>query len=182
MSQQTVKTPIIYKDKLKRCLSCGELLPPRRRKYCSQECPQDLRLRLNRRTGLLCALNTRYATFYFSEHTIVMDLLPFGTHQVFSFMLARTPKQKPPSSTMLISTGQRLSEATTAGTSPPRRVWVAVRSPDTLVLTQACRSRVRATRPCQNSRLAGSLPASSLVCAASLAAYSRAPSRPMSTG
>ena len=39
----------------------------KRRKYCSIECRQRLRYNLNLRTGLLRALNTRYATFYFTE-------------------------------------------------------------------------------------------------------------------
>ncbi len=41
------------------------------------------------------ALNTRYATFYFTDQVIVMDILPYGTEQIFSFMIGRTPGSKP---------------------------------------------------------------------------------------
>ncbi len=37
------------------------------RRYCSIKCRQHLRQKLNMRSGLLQTLNTRYATFYFSE-------------------------------------------------------------------------------------------------------------------
>ena len=50
---------------------------------------------LNRRTGLLKALHTRYATFYFTADTIVLDVLPFGSQQIFSFIYPRSLKTKP---------------------------------------------------------------------------------------
>jgi hypothetical protein len=77
------------------CLSCGNALPSRRRRYCAQNCRQQLMGSLNRRTGLLRALNTRYATFYFTEFIVVMDLLPYGTKQIYSYMLPRSPGKKP---------------------------------------------------------------------------------------
>lgn len=67
----------------------------RNRKYCARECRETVRLYLNRRTGLLRALNTRYATFYFTEWIVVMDLLPYGTEQIFSYILPRSPGCKP---------------------------------------------------------------------------------------
>jgi hypothetical protein len=77
------------------CLSCGVNLNLRKQRYCSSACRQQLREYLNRRTGLLVALNTRYATFYFTNFIIVMDILPYGTNQIFSFQFARTPGNKP---------------------------------------------------------------------------------------
>ena len=50
---------------------------------------------LNRRTGLLRALGARYATFYFSDFTIMMDLLRYGSDQIYSFMLPRSTGHKP---------------------------------------------------------------------------------------
>ena len=47
------------------------------------------------RTGLLRALNTRYATFYFTRKVIILDLMPYGTREIFSFMFHRTPDDKP---------------------------------------------------------------------------------------
>jgi hypothetical protein len=77
------------------CLSCGVNLNLNRHRYCSSACRQQLREYLNRRTGLLVALNTRYATFYFNDFIIVTDILPYGTTQIFSFRIDRTPGNKP---------------------------------------------------------------------------------------
>ncbi len=83
-------------DKKRRvCLSCGDPLPPRHRRYCANSCRQNLLASLNRRTGLLRALNTRYATFYFTEFVIIMDLLPYDAEQIYSFMLPRSMGKKP---------------------------------------------------------------------------------------
>ncbi len=81
--------------KIRTCLSCGTALKDRRRRYCSQDCRGQLSSYLNRRTGLLSALNTRYATFYFDDFSIVMDILPYGTEQIFSFAASRSPGKKP---------------------------------------------------------------------------------------
>jgi hypothetical protein len=78
-----------------RCLSCGTSENMRRRKYCSVECRQRLRHNLNLRTGLLRALNTRYATFYFTETIIILDVLPYGSAELFSYIFPRTPGRKP---------------------------------------------------------------------------------------
>jgi len=61
-----------------RCLSCGTSENMIRRKYCSIDCRQRFRHQLNIRTGLLRALNTRYATFYFTEYLLVLDVLPYS--------------------------------------------------------------------------------------------------------
>lgn len=81
--------------KTNRCLSCGTTENMGRRKYCSAECRQKLRFKLNARVGLVQALNTRYATFYFSDELIVMDVLPYGTTEIFSFIYPRTVGRKP---------------------------------------------------------------------------------------
>lgn len=77
------------------CLACGSALPPRHRKYCDMSCRQQLLASLNRRAGLLRALNTRYATFYFTEFVIIMDLLLYDSEQIYSYILPRTPGKKP---------------------------------------------------------------------------------------
>ncbi len=79
----------------RRCLACGDNLPPRHRRYCSMSCQQYLLASLNRRTGLLQALSTRYATFYFTDFVIVMDILLYGVDQIHSYMLPRTQGRKP---------------------------------------------------------------------------------------
>jgi hypothetical protein len=72
-----------------RCLSCGTIKNMGRRKYCSLECRRKLRQKLNMRTGLLRALNTRYATFYFTDTMIVLDILTYESSTLFSFIYPR---------------------------------------------------------------------------------------------
>jgi hypothetical protein len=78
-----------------RCLSCGTTEITGRRRYCSVECRKRLHYKLEVRTGLVIALNTRYATFYFSEDVIVMDMLPYGSCDIYSFSYPRSPGKKP---------------------------------------------------------------------------------------
>ena len=77
------------------CLSCGTTEDIGQRKYCSIECRQKLRRTLNIRTGLLKALNTRFATFYFTVNVIVLDVLPYGSKEIFSFLYQRARDKKP---------------------------------------------------------------------------------------
>lgn len=77
------------------CLACGVELKFNRQRYCSSFCRQQLREYLNRRTGLLVALNTRYASFYFTNLIIIMDILPYAANQIFSFIIERAPGKKP---------------------------------------------------------------------------------------
>ena len=78
-----------------RCLSCGTIENIGRRRYCSVECRQRLHYKLEVRTGLVRALNTRYATFCFTEETIVMDVLPYGSVDTYSFFYPRSSDKKP---------------------------------------------------------------------------------------
>ncbi len=41
------------------------------------------------------ALNIRYATFYFTDVVIMMDLLPYDVEQIHSYMLPRSMGKKP---------------------------------------------------------------------------------------
>jgi hypothetical protein len=47
------------------------------------------------RVGLVQALNVRYATFYFSDLFIAMDLLPYGYNDIFSFFYPRSLDKTP---------------------------------------------------------------------------------------
>lgn len=47
------------------------------------------------RTGLLRALNTRFASFYFTEDAIILDVLPYGAKEIFSFIYPRSTRKKP---------------------------------------------------------------------------------------
>jgi len=96
MAEQAQKlVSIAAPPKDRRCLACGDALPPRRRRYCALECRQQLLASLNRRTGLLQTLGARYATFYFTNFTIVMDLLLYRTNQIHSYLLPRSAGSKP---------------------------------------------------------------------------------------
>lgn len=77
------------------CLSCGTTENMKSRKYCSISCRQKLRQRLNARSGLLQALNTRYATFYFSDNIIIMDVVVHGIKEIFRFSRERAKGGKP---------------------------------------------------------------------------------------
>jgi hypothetical protein len=77
------------------CLSCGTTENMGTRRYCSIDCRQRLRYKLNLRTGLLKALNTRYATFYFTEKNIIMDILPYGSREIFSYIYPRCHGKEP---------------------------------------------------------------------------------------
>ncbi len=77
------------------CLSCGQRQNMGTRKYCSVACRQKLRHQLNIRTGLLKALNTRYATFYFTDQLLVLDVLPSDSKKIFSFLFKRSSDRKP---------------------------------------------------------------------------------------
>ena len=77
------------------CLSCGAKANLGAKRYCSIQCRQRLRRVLNLRTGLLKALNIRFATFYFTADTIMMDVMAFGDKDIFSFMYPRSARRKP---------------------------------------------------------------------------------------
>jgi len=78
-----------------RCLACGEIMDHARRKYCSVDCRQRLRNKLDLRTGLIQALNTRYATFYFSDLAVTMDMMSYSSPQIYSFSFPRVLGKKP---------------------------------------------------------------------------------------
>jgi len=78
-----------------RCLSCGTTNNLNGRKYCSVQCRQQLRRQLNLRTGLLKAIHTQYATFYFTEASIILDVLVFDSNRIFSYIYSRSERGKP---------------------------------------------------------------------------------------
>ena len=97
MKQETAAMPVLFSDgsRLRKCLSCGTTVNMGRRRYCSIACRQYLRQRLDMRSGLLQALHTRYATFYFSDLRIILDILPYGSKEICSFFFPRTPGKYP---------------------------------------------------------------------------------------
>ena len=85
----------IIEKRKNRCLACGETIDHGRKKYCSIDCRQRLRNKLDLRTGLIQALNTRYATFYFSDLAIMMDMIPYSSQEIYSFSFSRALGKKP---------------------------------------------------------------------------------------
>lgn len=92
LKNKTNKTKTEIKN---RCLSCGKLQKVKDRRYCSISCRQNLMLKLNTRSGLLQALNTRYATFYFSDEMIFMDVVPHGIKEIFRYSSVRCAGKTP---------------------------------------------------------------------------------------
>jgi len=72
------------------CLSCGASENIGRKRYCSKECRLDLFHRLDILTSLLRALSTKYAAFYFTESTLILELLPFDSKRVYRCFYERT--------------------------------------------------------------------------------------------
>jgi len=96
MSRQPHPYPLSPENgHVRRCLSCGTTENMKRRRYCSIECRQKLRHNLNIRTGLLQALQTRYATFYFTETHIAIDILQYNSTELLSFVFPRSNGKKP---------------------------------------------------------------------------------------
>ncbi len=78
-----------------KCLSCGTSENINNRCYCSVRCRQILRQRLNARNGLLQALNTRWAAFYFSDTMIHLDIAAAGYRDIFRFSSERDSGSNP---------------------------------------------------------------------------------------
>ena len=97
MNQKTTQWPAPRSSggSLRRCLSCGTTRNMTRRKYCSVTCRQELRDKLNRRTGLLCALGARFATFSFTDYMVILDVLAYDCGDIASFVYPRLPKSRP---------------------------------------------------------------------------------------
>jgi hypothetical protein len=108
---------------LRQCLSCGARLNAARRRYCSVACRQRLRYQLNLRTGLLKALNTRYATFYFTDDVIILDIMTCQSWYIYSFIHARRSDLTPAED--FAGMANRLGKAWWAEKNRTRRRYLA---------------------------------------------------------
>ncbi len=91
----SARTPQKSPRRQRKCLSCGTTEGMARRRYCSIECRQKLRHQLEMRTGLIQALNARFAAFHFSDELVMLDVMISGSKEIFSFFYPRTAKGKP---------------------------------------------------------------------------------------
>jgi hypothetical protein len=79
----------------RRCVACGaEDIKPGRR-YCSKECRQRLQWTLALSKGLLQTLNTRYATFSFTDDYVALDIMPTWSKSISRFVYARETDHTP---------------------------------------------------------------------------------------
>ena len=78
-----------------RCLACGESGIGPRRRYCSDECRQYMLWVLSLSKGLLRILNTRYASFSFSNNYVILDILPIWSKEISRFVQERSCGNKP---------------------------------------------------------------------------------------
>ncbi|PKN53325.1 MAG: molecular chaperone DnaJ [Deltaproteobacteria bacterium HGW-Deltaproteobacteria-13] len=113
----------ISADHENRCLSCGTTKNIKNRRYCSVKCRQHLRQKLNMRSGLLQALNTRYATFYFSDTTIVLDIVPHGIKEIFRYETKRRAGNNPAADFSMMT--NHLGEAWWAESKRTNRKYLA---------------------------------------------------------
>lgn len=96
LNRHCIRYPLAKENgHVRRCLACGTTENMKRRRYCSIECRMKLRHNLNIRTGLLQALQIRYATFYFTETLVILDMLPYGSKDLLSFIFPRSNGRKP---------------------------------------------------------------------------------------
>lgn len=88
MHGKQISSPL-HEKRLIRCLACGtEAIKPGRR-YCSRQCRQKLMWALSLSKGLLQTLNTRYATFSFTEHYVALDVMPSWSNGISRFVYER---------------------------------------------------------------------------------------------
>jgi len=77
------------------CQCCGIPLDKGRKKYCSSSCKEDFVFRLKWFNNLLRAVNAKYATFFFNEQILGLNILPYDSENVYSFFYNRTPGKRP---------------------------------------------------------------------------------------
>ncbi len=82
-------------DKTKKCLACGTNDLKGRRRYCSDECRQQMIWVLSLSKGLLKVFNARYAAFSFSNRFVILDVLPVWSKEISRFILERSAGKKP---------------------------------------------------------------------------------------
>ncbi len=77
------------------CLACGREDIGARRRYCSKECRSYIQWVLSLSKGLLRALNTRYAAFFFTRDQVILDVFPVWSKHISRFKRRRTLGNKP---------------------------------------------------------------------------------------
>jgi hypothetical protein len=81
--------------KHRRCLACGTHDLRRGRRYCSQDCRNQMLCVLSLSKGLLRVFNARYAAFSFNQNYVILDILPVWANDISRFICKRTNGKKP---------------------------------------------------------------------------------------
>ena len=89
------KTSLNSEKKTGNCLSCGTEDVKTGRRYCSVQCKQKLVWVLSLSKGLLQTLNTKYATFSFTEDYVSLDVMPAWSKTISRFEYRRKPGHTP---------------------------------------------------------------------------------------
>jgi hypothetical protein len=126
------------------CLSCGNAGNVNNRRYCSVKCRQNLRQKLNMKSGLLQALNTRYATFYFSDAIIILDIVPYGMKEIFRYTVKRKENSNPAADFNIMT--NKLGEEWWAVTNRTNRSYIATQHVLKLATRQAISDRLQRPR------------------------------------
>ena len=95
MSKRDLIKPLTSAAKTGRCLACGKSEIKARRRYCSEECRQQINWVLSLSKGLLKIFNTRYAAFSFDKKYVILDILPIWSRDISRFIQKRTSGKKP---------------------------------------------------------------------------------------
>lgn len=90
------KNLISPKSKQRKCLSCGKILKGRKRRYHSQDCKYYLLVALRWANDMLRELNTELATFSFTDSTLILNILPYNSKRVSTYLYERKSWNKSP--------------------------------------------------------------------------------------
>ena len=71
------------------CLACGADGIKAGRRYCTNECREQILWVLSLSKGLLRVFNAKYAAFSFSESHVVLDVLPIWSQEISRFLFKR---------------------------------------------------------------------------------------------
>jgi len=77
------------------CQTCGLPLEKGRRRYCSDRCKEEFVFKLRWFNNLLRVLNTRFATFTFTESFLILNVITTDSAEVMTYFYRRLPGKKP---------------------------------------------------------------------------------------
>lgn len=109
MYQNTDDSPFYQtQSAYQRCQCCGRVLERSRLRYCSRRCKDDFILKLKWFNNLLRVVETRYATFSFTDVHLILNILPKYRHEVYTYIFPRILGRRPAQDmdTMIFSLGQ----------------------------------------------------------------------------